>query len=117
MGTAVSEAIDEQPRLGIIAGMSKALLNRHRMPQRFAWLAALVLCFGQADADTHLHLDEFEEDVCTLCGFSDPGHVQDVGSADSQPRAWRRTNSVPVFSAILSPRPFEVSRSRAPPIS
>ena len=76
------------------------------MLQRFAWLAALVLCFGQADADTHLHLDEIEEDVCTLCGFSDPGHVLDVGSADSQPRAWRRTNSVPVFSAILSPPPI-----------
>ena len=87
------------------------------MLQRFAWLAALVLCFGQAAADTHLHLDEIEEEVCALCVFSEPGHVVDVGGADAQPRAWRRTNSVPLVSAILSPRPFEVSRSRAPPIS
>ena len=87
------------------------------MLQRYAWLAALVLCFGQVVDDTHLHLDEIEEEFCALCGFSDPGHVQDVGSADSQPRAWCRTNSVAVFSATLSPRPFEVSRSRAPPIS
>ncbi len=87
------------------------------MLQRFAWLAALVLCFGQAAADTHLHLDEIEEEICTLCGFSDPGDVLDAGCADSQPRAWRRTDSVPVYSATLSPRPFEVSRSRAPPVS
>ena len=116
-GTAVSEAIDEQPRLGSIAGMSKVPLNRYRMLHRFAWLTALVLCFGQTAADTHLHLDEIEEEVCTLCGFSDPGHVVDHGGADGQPRAWRRINSVPVFSSILSPRRFEVSRSRAPPVS
>ena len=97
--------------------MLRALLNRYRMLQRFAWLAAFLVCFGQAAADTHLHLDEFEEEVCTLCGFSDPGHVVDVGGADGQPRAWRRTHSVPVFSSILSPRRFEVSRSRAPPVS
>ena len=87
------------------------------MLQRFAWLATLVLCFGQAAADTHLHLDEIEEEVCTLCGFSDPGHLVAVGSADGQRRAWRQADSVPLFSAILAPRPFEVSRSRAPPIS
>lgn len=97
--------------------MSRALLNRYRLLQRFAWLAAVVLCFGQAAADTHLHLDEIEEEVCTLCGFSDPGHLLDVGGTEGQPCAWHRTDSVPVFSATLSPRPFEVSRARAPPVS
>lgn len=97
--------------------MSRALSNRHRVLQRFASLAVVVLCFGQAVADAHLHLDEIEEEVCTVCSFSDPGHILDVGGADGQPSAWHRTNSVPVSSAVLSPRPFEVSRSRAPPVS
>lgn len=97
--------------------MSRALLNRRRAVQRFAWLAAVTLCFGQAAADTHLHLDEIEEEVCTLCGFSDPEDILDVGGTEAQPHAWHRTDSVPVFSANLSPRRFEVSRSRAPPVS
>ena len=92
-------------------------MNRHRVLQRLAWLAALTLCFGQVAADTHLHLDETEEEVCTLCGLSDPGPILDAGAKEGQPRAWHRTDSVPVFVATLSPRPFEVSRARAPPIS
>jgi len=85
------------------------------MLQRLALLAALVLYFGQSVADAHLHLDEHEEDACPVCAISDPGHILDVGGADGEPQAWHRINSVPVFSAVLSPRPFEVSRSRAPP--
>ena len=92
-------------------------MNRHRVLQRLAWLAALTLCFGQAAADTHLHLDEIEEEVCTLCGFSDPGDILDVGATEGQPLAWHRNDSVPVFVTPRSPRPFEISHARAPPVS
>ena len=85
---------------------------------RFALLAALVLCVAQLVADAHLHLDGHEEEgACAICGISDPGYILDVGRADRELRAWRWTDNVPVSSATLSPRPFEVSHSRAPPVS
>lgn len=87
------------------------------MPQRLALFAAVALFLGQSVADVHLHLDEHEEEVCTLCAISDPGHGLNVERVDGRPFEWRPTESVPVFSAILAPRPFEVSRSRAPPVS
>ena len=96
--------------------MPKAPLIRQRMLQRLALLAALALYLGQSVADAHLHLDEHEEDVCLVCAIADPGHILDVRGASGQPQAWHRIDSVPVFSAILSPRPFEVSHSRAPPV-
>ena len=86
------------------------------MLQRLALLAALAPYLGQSVADAHLHLDEHEGDVCSVCAISDPGHILDVRGAGGQPQAWHRMDSVPVFAAILSPRPFEVSRSRAPPV-
>ena len=87
------------------------------MLQRLALLAAVALCLGQSAADAHLHLDELEEEVCVVCGFSDPGQGLDVECVVSQPSEWRRADSVPVFSAVLVLRPFEVGRSRDPPIS
>lgn len=87
------------------------------MPQRLALLAAVALFLGQSVADVHLHLDEHEEEVCTLCAVSDPGHGRDVERVDGRSSESRPTDSVPVFSAILVRRPFEVSRSRAPPVS
>ena len=87
------------------------------MLRRLAWLVALPLCFGQAAADTHMHLDEVEEHGCTPCGFSDPGFVLDVEGTEAPPRTWYPAGSVPVFSAALSPRPFEVGHARAPPVS
>lgn len=84
---------------------------------RLALLAGLVLCVAQLVADAHLHLDGHEEEgACAICGISDPGYILDVEGADRESRAWRRTDNVPVSSAILSPCRFEVSRSRAPPI-
>ena len=96
--------------------MSGASLKPHRLLQRLTLLAVLGLCVGQSVADTHLHLDEHETEVCTLCAISDPGHILDVPEADGHTQAWHRIDSVPVFSVVLSPRPFEVSRSRAPPV-
>ena len=86
------------------------------MLQRLTSLAVLVLCIGQSAADVHLHLDEHEDEVCTLCAISDPGHILDLRGADGESWAWRRVGKVPVFSALLAPRLFEVSRSRAPPV-
>ena len=91
-------------------------MRRHRMP-RLALLAALVLCVAQLVADAHPHLDGHEsEGACAICGISDPGYILDAGGADRESRAWCRTDNVPVPSATLSLRRFEVSRSRAPPI-
>ena len=97
--------------------MSASLLNRRRMLQRLVCVAAMVLCLGQAVADAHLHLDEIEEEACTVCAFSDPGQILIAECIEGQPSEWRRSECVPVFSAVLSPCPFEVARSRAPPIS
>ena len=91
--------------------------------QYWVLLAALVFCVGQSVADTHLHLDEHGghgghgEQACTLCAIFEPGHVPDTGSVETRPSEWRRSNNVPVFSATLSPRPYEVGCPRAPPIS
>ena len=88
-----------------------------RVRQRYALLAALVLCLVHSLADTHVHVDEHEEEVCTLCAISEPGHVPEVGRLDAPPSEWRHSKSLPVVSAALSPRPYEVGRPRAPPIS
>ena len=87
------------------------------MLQRLALLAAMAMCLGQSAGGAHLHLDELEEEACILCGFSDPGQGLDLEGVDSRPSECRPTNNVPLFSAILVSRPFEVSRSRDPPIS
>ncbi|MYE82870.1 MAG: hypothetical protein F4X36_13755 [Gammaproteobacteria bacterium] len=90
-------------------------------PRRRAWrwasLAALVLCVVQAVADAHVHVDEHEEDACTVCAFSDPGHVQEVDAIRAEPSKWRRSACFPAFSAILPLRPYEPGRPRAPPVS
>lgn len=88
-----------------------------RVLQRWALLAALVACAGHSVADTHVHLDEREEEVCAFCAISETGHVPEVGCLDARPSGWRRSNSLPVVSATLSPRPYEVAGPRAPPIS
>ena len=100
-----------------IATVSSELSQPHRMLQRLALLAAVALCLGQSAADSHLHLDALEEEVCVVCGFSDPGQGLDVEGVVSQPPEWCPADSVPVFAAILVLRPFEVSRSRDPPVA
>ncbi|MCY4013940.1 MAG: hypothetical protein OXG82_14635 [Gammaproteobacteria bacterium] len=80
-------------------------------------LAASLLWVGQAVADTHVHLDEHEEEVCTFCAISEPGHVPEISRLDALPPEWRRSNSLPVSSATLSFRPYEVARPRAPPLA
>ena len=85
--------------------------------RRWASLAALLLCVGHSVADTHVHLDEHEEEVCTLCAIAEPGHVREVGWVDAQPSEWFPSHRVPVVSATLSPRPYEIGRPRAPPVS
>lgn len=83
----------------------------------WALLGALALCLGQTVGDTHVHLDEHEEEFCTVCAIADPGPVPEIGRLDALPTGWRRSNSLPVFSATLPPRPYETGRPRAPPIS
>jgi len=96
--------------------MTSASRRRGRA-QRWALLAALALCVGQAAADVHLHLDEHEAEACTFCAISEPGHVLDIGQVDAQPSDWQLSNSLPASSAALSRRPYEISRPRAPPVS
>ena len=100
-----------------IGAVSSPLLNRHRMLQRLALLAAMALCLGQSAADAHLHLDELEDEACIVCGFSDPGQGLDVEGVDGVPSEWCPADSVPLFSTLLVSRQFEVSRSRDPPVS
>ena len=88
-----------------------------RLLQRWASLAALLLCVGHSVADTHVHLDEHEEEVCTLCAIVEPGHATEAGCVAARPSQGFPCNSMPVVSATLSPRPYEVGRPRAPPIS
>ena len=97
--------------------MTSAPPRPHRLLPQWAWLVALALCVGQSIADTHLHLDETEEEVCTPCAISETEHVLDVGGIDARLSEWRRSNSAPVLSAITAPRPDEVGYPRAPPIS
>ena len=85
--------------------------------QRWAALAALLLCVVHSVADTHVHVDEHEEEVCTLCAIFEPGHVPEVGCVDARPSEWSRSNNYPVDSATLSPRSYEVGQARAPPFS
>ena len=76
-----------------------------------------MLCVGHSVGDAHAHLDAHEEEACTLCAISEPGHAPEVGWVDAQPSEWRWSDSLPVVSATLPPRPYEVVRSRAPPFS
>lgn len=104
------------PASAMRKNMTSASRRRGRA-QRWALLAALALCVGQAAADVHLHLDEHEAEGCTLCAISEPGHVLHVGQVDAQPSDWQLSNSLPTSSAALSRRPYEISRPRAPPVS
>ena len=97
--------------------MTSVAAGPGRLLQRWASLAALLLCVGHSVADTHVHLDEHEEEVCTLCAVSEPGHAPEVGWDDARPSERGRSNSWPVDSATLSPRPYEVGQPRAPPPS
>lgn len=83
----------------------------------WALLTALALCFGQTVGDTHVHLDEHEEDVCTVCAICDPGHVPQTGPADAERPEWHRSGSLPAYSATASPSPYRVAKPRAPPVS
>ena len=94
-----------------------APLNPQRLLQRLALLAAIVLCVGQSFADAHLHFDAQEEQACTLCAISEPGHVPEIGWVDAQPPVRCRTHAVRVFSTTIAPRSFEARPSRAPPVS
>ena len=93
-----------------------APLGPRRVRKRWALLAALAVCVGQSVADAHLHLDE-EEEVCTFCAISEPGHVPDTGQVLALPPESRRPDRLPEYSATLSPRPYEAARPRAPPVS
>ena len=97
--------------------MTSAPLRPHRLLQQWALLVALVLCVGHSIACIHLHLDEHEEEVCTLCAISETEHIPDVECVDAWLSEWRRSNSAPVFSAITAPRPYAIGCPRAPPIS
>ena len=88
-----------------------------RLVQRWAALAALLLCVGHSVADTHVHVDEHEEEVCTLCAIFEPGHTPEAGWVDARPSDWGRSNNWTVDSATLSPRSYEVGQPRAPPLS
>ena len=92
-------------------------MTNGRPKSHWALLGALALCLGQAVADTHVHLDEHEDEGCTVCAISDPGFVPEIGRLPALPTGWHRSNSRPVFSATLSSRPYETARPRAPPIS
>ena len=97
--------------------MRSVAATSSRLVQRWATLAALLLCVGHSVADTHVHLDEHEEEVCTLCAIFDPGHAPEVGCDGARPSERGRCNSSPFDSATLSPRPYEVGQPRAPPLS
>ena len=71
---------------------------------------------GQTLADTHVHVDEHQAEVCTFCAISEPGYVPEISRPAALPPESRRSNSLPVFSATLSHRPYEVARPRAPPV-
>ncbi len=97
--------------------MTSAVPGPGRLMQRWTLLAALLLCVGHSVADTHVHLDEHEEEACTLCAISEPGHVPGVGPVHARSSEWCRPNGSRVVAAILSPRPYEVGYPRAPPFS
>lgn len=88
-----------------------------RALRRWVLLGALALCVGQSIADAHLHFQENEEEVCALCAISEPDQLPEVGWVDARPSEWRLFTGLPVYSATLAPRPYEVVRPRAPPVS
>ena len=90
-------------------------MSSRKALRRWASFAALVLCVGPSVGDAHVHLDAHEEAACTLCAISEAGHAPEVGWVDTQPSEWRWSDSLPLVSATLAPRPYEVVRSRAPP--
>ena len=97
--------------------MTDAPPGPRRLLRRWALLGALALCVAQTVADTHVHLEGHEEEACTVCAISETGHSAEIGRVDAQPTEWRRSDSFAGFSATLPPRPYEVGRPRAPPVS
>ena len=97
--------------------MTTARPGPRRPLRRWTLLVAWVLCVGQTVADTHVHLDEHEEEACTFCAVAEPGHVPESGRVEAQPSEWNPSNGSPVYLAIRSPRPYAIGRPRAPPVS
>ena len=87
-----------------------------RRGRQWAFLAVLALCVGQTVGDTHVHIEEHEDEVCTVCAISEPGHDAEVEQAEAQPQ-WHQPDSPATSSAPLPPRPYADGRPRAPPIS
>lgn len=97
--------------------MTSAPPIRSCLLQQLTLLAAFVMCVGHSIVDTHIHLNEHEEETCTLCVISEPGHVPQDGRIDVRPSEWQCSDSLPVVSATLCPRPYEFGHPRAPPFS
>ena len=110
-------------RVGDIAGYDRAAAVTGVEPsskRRLRWwvcVGALLLCVGNSLADTHVHLDEHEPEVCALCAIPEPSHVSEVARIDARPSTWRRYSGLPVVSATLATRPYKAAQPRAPPIS
>ena len=97
--------------------MLNRLFRNRRALQLVAGVAALVLCSGQVLAELHLHEAAVADEFCSLCGFSDSNSAPaGVGAAlAAQPRS--NPDAPRPVSSNLPPRPFENSRTRAPPAS
>ena len=91
--------------------------TRGRPLQRWVLFAAFVLYVVCSVADVHLHLDEHESEECTFCVISETSHVPDIASVNHRRIDLGWYDGIPVISATLSPRLYEVGHPRAPPIS
>ena len=85
--------------------------------RRCAWVAALLLCLGQAVASLHVHGLESAEDACIACALGNPTHPSGGIEAASEPRFRHLPQEAPPKLLLPGTRPFQIPPCRAPPIS
>ena len=109
--------VSDIPGLANAAAVTSAEQNSGRRLRWWISVGAMLLCVANSLADTHVHLDEHEEEVCAVCAISKPGQVSEFARLDARPSNWRRSSSLPAVSATFSTRPYKAAQPRAPPIS
>ncbi len=93
-------------------------LHRYRRTLRFlGGVAAIVLCGAQVLDDRHLHDTTVPEELCSVCGCSESALALAGSGSALQALPWAHVDYPWAVSAPLVSRPFENSRSRAPPVS
>ena len=96
----------------------QGILRQHQFfIRRLACVTAFLVFLGAASASQHFHGKDCSDDVCAVCLFSDSGGDAGAAPAPVAPHLSCLPAGAVYRSPVLTSRPFEAPRTRAPPIS